>query len=124
MDSQAPALSERVRELVRERRIDPRTDVTAVRNLAVDVVAEHERRSLTGVVRAIDEPDLVVGQIVADLSGFGPLQAYLDDDPSVEEIWIKQPWGALWQVSRPHHSLSPRGVRSAAAAAGHVQGKP
>ena len=41
-------------------------------------------------MRAIDEPDLVVGQIVADLSGFGPLQSYLDD-PTVEEIWINQP---------------------------------
>ena len=89
MDSQAPALSERVRELVRDRRIDPRTDA-AVRSLALDVVAEHERRSLTGVVRSIDEPELVVGQIVADLSGFGPLQAFLDD-PTVEEIWINQP---------------------------------
>lgn len=87
MDSQAPALSERVRELVRERRIDPRTDATAVRSVALDVVAEHEQRSLTGVVRAIDEPELVVGQIVADLSGFGPLQPYLDDS-TVEEIWI------------------------------------
>ncbi len=90
MDSQAPVLSERVRELVRERRIDPRNDAAAVRSVALDVLAEHERRSLTGAVRAIDDSELVVGRIVADLSGFGPLQPYLDD-PTVEEIWINQP---------------------------------
>lgn len=83
-------LSERVRALVRERRIDPRTDVEAVRSAAIDAVAEHERRSLTGAVRALDEPDHVVGQLVADLVGFGPLQQFLDD-PEVEELWINDP---------------------------------
>ena len=105
MDSQAPALSERVRELVRERRIDPRHDAAAVRSLALDVVAEHERRSLTGVVRAIDEPDLVVGQIVADLSGFGPLQSYLDDS-TVEEIWVNQP-DRVFVARDGRHELTP-----------------
>jgi pilus assembly protein CpaF len=105
MDSQAPALSERVRELVRDRRIDPRTDAAAVRGLALDVVAEHERRSLTGVVRSIDEPELVVGQIVADLSGFGPLQSFLDD-PTVEEIWINQP-DRVFVARDGQHELTP-----------------
>lgn len=90
LSADALDLSERVRALVRERRIDPRHEADAVRSIALDVVAEHERRSLTGAVRSIEEPDLVVGQIVADLSGFGPLQTYLDD-PTVEEIWINQP---------------------------------
>ncbi len=90
MDSQAPALAERVRDLVRERRIDPRTDAESVRRAALDVIAEHESRSLTGAVRSLDEPDLLVGHIVANVSGFGPLQAFLDDE-SVEEIWINEP---------------------------------
>ncbi len=90
MDSQAPALAERVRDLVRERRIDPRTDADSVRRAALDVIAEHESHSLTGAVRSLDEPDLVVGHIVANVSGFGPLQPYLDDE-SVEEIWINEP---------------------------------
>ncbi len=83
-------LADRVRALVRERRIDPRTDVEAVRRAASDAVAEHEQRSLTGVVRALDEPDRVVGQLVADLSGFGPLQQFLED-PEIEEVWINEP---------------------------------
>lgn len=87
---QTPALAERVRDLVRERRIDPRTDAESVRRTALDVVAEHESRSLTGAVRSLDEPELVVGQIVADVAGFGPLQQFLDDD-TVEELWINEP---------------------------------
>ena len=90
MESSTSALSDRVRDLVRQRRIDPRTDTGSVRQAALDVIAEHESRSLTGAVRSLDEPELVIGQIVADVSGFGPLQPYLDDD-SVEEIWINDP---------------------------------
>ncbi|MEJ7634009.1 ATPase, T2SS/T4P/T4SS family [Aeromicrobium sp.] len=90
MESSTSALSERVRDLVRQRRIDPRTDTGSVRQVALDVIAEHESRSLTGAVRSLEEPELVVGQIVADVSGFGPLQQFLDDE-SVEEIWINDP---------------------------------
>lgn len=90
MESSTSALSDRVRDLVRQRRIDPRTDAESVRRAALDVIAEHESRSLTGAVQSLDEPELVIGQIVADVSGFGPLQAYLDDD-AVEEIWINDP---------------------------------
>ncbi len=83
-------LAERVREVVREQRIDPSGDAAAVHQVATQVVAEHEARSLTGVVDSIPEPEVVIGRLVADISGFGPLQCYLDD-PSVEEIWINQP---------------------------------
>jgi pilus assembly protein CpaF len=85
MDSQAAVLADRVRDLVRQRRIDPRTDTASVRLAAMDAIAEHEARSLTGAVRTLDEPEAVIGQIVADVSGFGPLQALLDDD-EVEEV--------------------------------------
>lgn len=90
MDPVQVALAEEVREQVRRRRIDPRAEADAVRQVAIDVVAAHEKRSLTGAVRSIDEPDRVVGGIVADVSGFGPLQAFLDD-PTVEEVWINEP---------------------------------
>lgn len=90
MESPASALSERVRTLVREQRIDPRSQSHAVRDLAHSVVAEHDRRSLSGAVGPIDQPDLVVSQIMADVAGFGPLQAFLDD-PEIEEIWINEP---------------------------------
>ncbi|MEH3033630.1 MAG: hypothetical protein PGN07_06245 [Aeromicrobium erythreum] len=98
-------LSTRVREAVRERRLDPRTQVDEVRRLALDAVAEHERRSLTGAVRPLDEPEHVVGQIVADVSGFGPLQAYLDD-PTVEELWINAP-DRVFVARQGVHELTP-----------------
>ena len=93
MEHLAPTFADRVRDLVRERRIDPRTDTEAVRRAAVDVIAEHDRRSLTGAVRPVDQPEAVIGQILADVSGFGPLQQFLDDD-TVEEIWINDPSAA------------------------------
>src|SRR5699024_1184166 len=83
-------LTERVRTLVRDRRIDPRSDPGAVREAAAEVVAEHERRSMSGTAMALEEPERVVGQLVADVAGFGPVQAFLDD-PDIEEIWINQP---------------------------------
>jgi pilus assembly protein CpaF len=90
MESSTSTLTDRVRDLVRQRRIDPRTDAGAVRSAALDAIAEHEARSLTGAVATLEEPEVVVGQIVADVSGFGPLQALLDDD-TVEEIWVNEP---------------------------------
>lgn len=84
------SLADEVREQVRRRRIDPQAEAEAVRQVALDVVAVHERRSLTGAVRSLDEPDRVVGGIVADVAGLGPLQPYLDD-PTVEEIWVNEP---------------------------------
>lgn len=90
MDAAAPTLADKVRDVVRERRIDPLTDVDAVRRAAQDAVSDHERRSLTGAVRPLDAPEVVVGDIVADVAGFGPLEPYLTDD-TIEEIWINEP---------------------------------
>jgi pilus assembly protein CpaF len=83
-------LSERVRAIVRDQRIDPRTDARRVRELAQTVIDDHDRRSLSGAFGPVDEPDLVINQIVADVSGFGPLQPLLDD-AEVEEVWINEP---------------------------------
>lgn len=83
-------LAERVRDAVRDQRIDPSSDAPAVQRIAVQVVQDHEGRSLTGAVEALDDPEILVGRLVADVAGFGPLQQYLDD-PTVEEIWINEP---------------------------------
>ncbi|MBK5216802.1 MAG: Flp pilus assembly complex ATPase component TadA, partial [Propionibacteriales bacterium] len=83
-------LAERVRDAVRDQRIDPSTNASAVQRIAAQVVQDHEGRSLTGAVDALDDPEILVGRLVADVAGFGPLQQYLDD-PTVEEIWINEP---------------------------------
>lgn len=86
----AQVLADEVRATVRDRHIDPRANTDAVRLVAAEVVEAHERRSLTGAVRALDDPESTVGQLVTELVGFGPLQGFLDD-PDVEEIWINEP---------------------------------
>ena len=53
-------------------------------------VRDHDERSLTGVVAPVPDAAAVVGELVARVSGFGPLQAFLDD-PAVEEVWINDP---------------------------------
>ncbi len=79
-----------VRAEVRRHGVDPLTDVDAVRRFARSAVRAHDERSLSGMVRPVDDPEGVVHELVARVAGFGPLQRYLDD-PSVEEIWINEP---------------------------------
>ncbi|MFI5427633.1 ATPase, T2SS/T4P/T4SS family [Aeromicrobium sp. UC242_57] len=104
MDSQATVLADRVRDLVRQRRIDPRLDTESVRRAAIEAIAEHESRSLTGAVRPLEEPEVLVGQILADVSGLGPLHALLDDD-TVEEVWINDP-SRVFVARQGRHELT------------------
>ena len=83
-------LDQHVRELVRREGVDPQRDATVVRRIAEGVVRDHDERSLTGAVTPVPNPESVVGELVARVSGFGPLQPFLDD-PAVEEIWINDP---------------------------------
>ena len=68
-----------VREEVRRNGVDPLTDVDTVRRFAQAAVRDHDQRSLSGIVRPIEDPDRAVDELVARVAGFGPLQPYLDD---------------------------------------------
>jgi pilus assembly protein CpaF len=83
-------LDQHVRERVRREGVDPQRDALVVRRIAEGVVSDHDERSLTGAVIPVADPDSVVRELVARVSGFGPLQPFLDD-PAVEEIWINDP---------------------------------
>lgn len=83
-------LDARVREVVRRDGVDPQSEVAVVRRIAEETVRLHDERSLTGQVARVPDPQAMVGELVARVAGFGPLQPYLDD-PSVEEIWINDP---------------------------------
>ena len=83
-------LDQQVRALVRREAVDPQRDAPIVRRIAEGVVRDHDERSLTGVVAPVPDIDAVVDELVARVSGFGPLQPFLDD-PTVEEIWINDP---------------------------------
>ena len=83
-------LDAQVRAAVRREGVDPQLDVVRVRRLAEEAVRAHDERSLTGVVTPVPDPVGMVGELVARVSGFGPLQRFLDD-PEVEELWINDP---------------------------------
>lgn len=97
-------LDGQVRERVRSDGVDPQRDAGLVRRIAEDVVRRHDERSLTGAVVPIADPDGVVGELIARVSGFGPLQPFLDD-PEVEEIWINDP-SRVFIARRGRHELT------------------
>ena len=89
-DELVEQLDAHVREVVRREGVDPQRDAGVVRRIAESVVRDHDERSLTGVVAPVPDAEAVVGELVARVSGFGPLQPFLDD-PAVEEVWINDP---------------------------------
>src|SRR3954463_10481252 len=89
MDAVA-AIEDEVRELVRRRGLDPSADVAAVRRLVEEVVADYDDRALTSVLSPVDDHTATVRKVLDSVAGFGALQPFLDD-PSVEEIWIREP---------------------------------
>lgn len=97
-------LDAQVRERVRSDGVDPQRDAGLVRHIAQDVVRRHDERSLTGAVVPVADPDGVVGELIARVAGFGPLQPYLDD-PEVEEIWINDP-SRVFIARRGRHELT------------------
>ena len=97
-------LDQQLRAVVRREAVDPQLDAVRVRRLAEEVVRAHDERSLTGVVAPVPDPVRVVGELVARVSGFGPLQRFLDD-PEVEEVWINEP-SRVFIARNGRHELS------------------
>lgn len=93
-----------LRELVRREHVDPQRDADVVRRMAESVVREHDQRSLTGAVAPVVDVSATVGELVARVSGFGPLQPFLDD-PEIEEIWINDP-SRVFVARRGRHELT------------------
>ncbi|GAA1944099.1 CpaF family protein [Nocardioides hwasunensis] len=97
-------LDGRVREQVRREGVDPQREALLVRRIAEDVVRAHDELSLTGAVAPVADADALVGQLVARVSGFGPLQPFLED-PEVEEVWINSP-ERVFIARRGRHELT------------------
>lgn len=83
-------LDAQVRARIRRDGVDPQRDGDVVRRIAEEVVRGHDERSLTGAVMPVADPSALVAELLARVSGFGPLQQFLDD-PAVEEVWINDP---------------------------------
>ncbi len=86
----ADVVEDEVRQLVRERHLDPARDLADVRAVVVDVMADYAERSLDGLLAPITDPALLERAVLDAVCGLGPLQPYLDD-PEVEEVWINEP---------------------------------
>jgi pilus assembly protein CpaF len=87
-DDLVERLDAQLRERVRREGVDPQREALVVRRIAEDVVRDHDDLSLTGAVAPIANDGAMVGELVARVSGFGPLQSFLDD-PEVEEVRIE-----------------------------------
>ena len=84
------AIEGEVRDLIKERGVDPLRDQAAVRVLIDEAFRSWEERALVGDVEPVSDRGAAVKSVMDSVAGFGPLQRYLDD-PEVEEIWINGP---------------------------------
>jgi pilus assembly protein CpaF len=76
-----------LRVLIWDGKLDPVADRSRVAALAAELVSADQHLSSTP-----DRPDEMsrsVRNLVESVSGFGPLQPYLDD-PDVEELWTNE----------------------------------
>jgi pilus assembly protein CpaF len=83
-------LENEVRELVRERGIDPIAEPAVVARLVDEVVGDYRDRAITAAMPPVGDVVAATRTVLDAVAGFGPLQPLLDDD-SIEEIWINEP---------------------------------
>jgi pilus assembly protein CpaF len=88
-DSPVGTVEAEVRELVRRRGLDPVSDRAAVRRLVDEVVSDYDERTLVSSLAPLPDRAAAVRAVYDAVAGFGPLQRHLDD-PTVEEVWIKE----------------------------------
>lgn len=90
MSSAFTTIADRVRERVRLDGVDISADAGLAESYVRDEVRRYSERALGGSVPLLDDEAQVAREVVAALTGLGPLQPYLDD-PTVEELWINAP---------------------------------
>ena len=84
------SVAERVRERLRAEQTDPTRHPDAAVQIARAEVRRHNDFALARGLVPVDDEAGCVRDVLAAVSGYGPLQAYLDD-PTVEELWINAP---------------------------------
>jgi len=89
----APATTtivERVRERLLADESDPTRDPDHAARVARAEVRRHNDYALARGLPPLDDEAKCVRDVLAQLTGYGPLQSYLDD-PTVEEVWLNAP---------------------------------
>ncbi|MFG6476376.1 CpaF family protein [Microbacterium sp. P06] len=84
------AVAERVRERLRAEESDPTRDPDHAARVARSEVRRHNDYALARGLAPLDDEAGCVRDVLAQLTGYGPLQVYLDD-PTVEEVWLNAP---------------------------------
>lgn len=83
-------IADRVRDRVRRDGVDLASDSPRATAYARDEVRRYAEHALGGSLPLVADEVRTEREVLASLTGFGPLQPYLDD-PTVEEIWINAP---------------------------------
>ncbi|TXK13859.1 CpaF family protein [Microbacterium hatanonis] len=89
-DTATAAVVERVRERLRADESDPTRDPGYAERVIRSEVRRHNDFALARGFAPLDDEGACVREVLAQLTGYGPLQAYLDD-PTVEEVWLNAP---------------------------------
>lgn len=97
----AALVENEVRELVRQRGVDPATGLDA---LVDEVITGYESHLQTRDLPPLVDKKMVRKIVVDNIAGYGPLQSLMED-PSVEEIWINGP-GKVFCARSGRHQLT------------------
>ncbi|MEP6479424.1 MAG: ATPase, T2SS/T4P/T4SS family [Rhodoglobus sp.] len=90
MSQAVSIITDQVRARVRRDGVDLSSDSALADRYVQDEVRRYSERALGGAVPLLADEGHATRQILATLTGFGPLQPYFDD-AEVEEIWINAP---------------------------------
>src|SRR5215207_5337624 len=83
-------IADRVRTRVLREGLDLAADGAVAARYANEEVRRYSERALGGAHAQLGDELGTARDVVAAITGFGPLQPYFDD-PTVEEIWINAP---------------------------------
>lgn len=90
MSNALVTIADQVRQRVRRDGVDLSRDSELASRYVRDEVRRYSERALGGSVPLLVDEAQAAREVVAALTGYGPLQPFFDDD-TVEELWINGP---------------------------------
>jgi pilus assembly protein CpaF len=90
MSDPVRSIAERVRGRVLREGVDLARDEALASRYAAEEVRRYSERALAGAHAPLADERDAAREVVASITGYGPLQPFFDD-PTVEEIWINSP---------------------------------
>lgn len=90
MSNALATIADQVRQRVRRDGVDLSRDSELASRYVRDEVRRYSERALGGSVPLLADEAQAAREVVAALTGYGPLQPFFDDD-TIEELWINGP---------------------------------